>query len=228
MDNYKGQNEMNDVWKKVIMVRTAGRFTGKDIISNSFRDFIELHGDRYYGDDAAIIGGLAWLGDRAVTVIAHNKSDKEANYGMPLPEGYRKSLRLMQQAEKFGRPIVNIIDTPGAYPGIEAEERGQAEAIARNLFIMSGLKVPIISLVIGEGGSGGALALSVANKLFMLDNAIFSVVSPEGCASILWKDKSLAAKAAMHLKLTAADLYSMGVIDGIIIEKENRRIHFKK
>lgn len=222
MDNNKGLNEINEVWKKVMTVRTAGRFIGKDMIHNIFDDFFELHGDRYYGDDAAIMGGIARLEGRVITVIAQNKNHKDlkTNYGMPLPEGYRKSLRLMKQAEKFGRPIITIIDTPGAYPGVEAEERGQAEAIARNLFTMSNIKVPIITLVIGEGGSGGALALSVANKIFMLENSIFSVVSPEGCASILWKDKKLAAKAAMHLKLTAANLYSMGIVDGIILEKE--------
>ena len=214
----------NTVWEKVNYLRNTNRFGGEDVLHGITDDFYELHGDRYYGDDNAIVGGLASIGGRHVTIIAQSKGKNSrervsCNYGMPLPEGYRKALRLMKQANKFGRPIVNIIDTPGAYPGIEAEARGQAEAIAQNLYCMSSLKVPIIAIIIGEGGSGGALAMSVANKIIMLQNAIFSVVSPEGCASILWKDRKLAPKAAENLKITAHDLFALGIVDEIVEEK---------
>ena len=193
------------------------------ILQRIFDDFIELHGDRSFKDDEAIVGGIASFNGQAITIIGHQrgKTTKEnirRNFGMPHPEGYRKALRLMKQAEKFGRPIICFIDTKGAYPGKAAEERGQSEAIARNLFEMAGLRVPIISIVIGEGGSGGALALGVANKMFMLENSTYSVISPEGAASILWKDASLAKQAAEAMKITAPDLKEMGIIDGIIPE----------
>lgn len=221
------KDKINKVWEKVLVARGKNRVSGEDILHNVFDSFFELHGDRFYGDDKSIISGIAELEDFPVTVIAQNKKNtKESHYGMPYPEGYRKALRLMEQANKFGRPIINIIDTPGAYPGIEAEMRGQAEAIAQNLYRMASINVPIIALIIGEGGSGGALALSLANKIYMLENAIFSVVSPEGCASILWKDKRKSAEAAYFLKLTATDLFSLGVIDGIIDEsKELQNIY---
>lgn len=210
-------------WDRVQVARHPERPTTLDYISTIFTDFIELHGDRYYGDDEAIVGGIASFNGQAVTIIGHQrgKSTKEnirRNFGMPHPEGYRKALRLMFQAEKFGRPIICLIDTKGAYPGKAAEERGQSEAIARNLFEMAGLRVPIISIVIGEGGSGGALALGVANKIYMLENSTYSVISPEGAASILWKDASLAKQAAEAMKVTAMDLKEMGIIDGIIPE----------
>ncbi|WP_332651099.1 acetyl-CoA carboxylase carboxyltransferase subunit alpha [Lysinibacillus sp. 54212] len=210
-------------WDRVQVARHPERPTTLDYISSIFTDFIELHGDRCYGDDEAIVGGIASINGQAVTIIGHQrgKSTKEnirRNFGMPHPEGYRKALRLMYQAEKFGRPILCFIDTKGAYPGKAAEERGQSEAIARNLFEMAGLRVPIISIVIGEGGSGGALALGVANKIFMLENSTYSVISPEGAASILWKDATLAKQAAEAMKVTAMDLKEMGIIDGIIPE----------
>ncbi|WP_431027507.1 acetyl-CoA carboxylase carboxyl transferase subunit alpha [Lysinibacillus sp. LZ02] len=210
-------------WDRVQVARHPERPTTLDYINKMFTDFIELHGDRVYGDDAAIVGGVALFNGQPVTVIGHQrgKSTKEnirRNFGMPHPEGYRKALRLMYQAEKFGRPIICFIDTKGAYPGKAAEERGQSEAIARNLFEMAGLRVPIISIVIGEGGSGGALALGVANKILMLENSTYSVISPEGAASILWKDATLAKQAAEAMKITALDLKEMGIIDAIIPE----------
>ncbi len=210
-------------WDRVQVARHPERPTTLDYIRDLFQDFIELHGDRSYGDDAAIVGGVASFKGIAITVIGHQrgKDTKEnirRNFGMPHPEGYRKALRLMKQAEKFGRPIICFIDTKGAYPGKAAEERGQSEAIARNLFEMSGLKVPVISIVIGEGGSGGALALGVANHVHMLENSTYSVISPEGAASILWKDAALAQKAAEAMKITAPDLKSMGIVDEIIPE----------
>ena len=210
-------------WDRVQVARHPERPTTLDYINKIFTDFIELHGDRVYGDDAAIVGGIAAFNGQPVTIIGHQrgKSTKEnirRNFGMPHPEGYRKALRLMYQAEKFGRPIICLIDTKGAYPGKAAEERGQSEAIARNLFEMAGLRVPIISVVIGEGGSGGALALGVANKILMLENSTYSVISPEGAASILWKDATLAKQAAEAMKITALDLKEMGIIDGIIPE----------
>ncbi|KGR91443.1 acetyl-CoA carboxylase subunit alpha [Ureibacillus massiliensis 4400831 = CIP 108448 = CCUG 49529] len=210
-------------WDRVQVARHPERPTTLDYIQEIFTDFIEFHGDRYYSDDEAIVGGIAFFEEEPITIIGHQrgKATKEnirRNFGMPHPEGYRKALRLMKQAEKFGRPILCFIDTKGAYPGKAAEERGQSEAIAKNLFEMAGLKVPVISIVIGEGGSGGALALGIANRIFMLENSTYSVISPEGAASILWKDASLAKQAAEAMKITAQDLKEMGIIDGIISE----------
>ncbi|WP_088006630.1 acetyl-CoA carboxylase carboxyltransferase subunit alpha [Indiicoccus explosivorum] len=210
-------------WDRVQVARHPNRPTTHDYISRLFTDFIEFHGDRLYGDDEAVIGGIASFHGRPLTVIGHQrgKDTKEnirRNFGMPHPEGYRKALRLMKQAEKFRRPVVCFIDTKGAYPGKAAEERGQSEAIARNLVEMAGLTVPVVSIVIGEGGSGGALALGVANHILMLENSTYSVISPEGAASILWKDSALAQTAAEAMKITAPDLLEMGIIDRIIPE----------
>ena len=210
-------------WDRVQVARHPERPTTLDYIGMLFDDFIELHGDRLYGDDKALVAGIASFNGEPITVIGHQrgKTTKEnirRNFGMPHPEGYRKALRLMKQAEKFNRPIICFIDTKGAYPGKAAEERGQSEAIARNLFEMAGLRVPVISIVIGEGGSGGALALGVANKILMMENSTYSVISPEGAASILWKDAALAKQAAEAMKITAMDLKEMGIIDGIIPE----------
>lgn len=212
-------------YNKVKLARDNSRPTGLDYIKNIFKGFIELHGDRRYADDTAIVGGIAYLNENPVTVIAIEKghSAKERamrNFGAPNPEGYRKALRLMKQAEKFGRPIVCFIDTSGAYCGIGAEERGQGQAIAENLMEMSALRVPIISVLIGEGGSGGALALAVADRVWMLENSVYSVISPEGCASILWKDASKAAEAAASLKLTAENAMCLGIIERILSEKD--------
>ncbi|MGF9979245.1 acetyl-CoA carboxylase carboxyltransferase subunit alpha [Viridibacillus arvi] len=210
-------------WDRVQIARHPERPTTKDYINAIFDHFIEFHGDRNFGDDEAIIGGIASFEGRPITIIGHQrgKDTKEnirRNFGMPHPEGYRKALRLMKQAEKFSRPIICMIDTKGAYPGKAAEQRGQSEAIARNLFEMAGLKVPVISIVIGEGGSGGALALCVANQIHMLENATLSVISPEGAASILWKDATLAQKAAEAMRITAPNLKEMEIIDEIIPE----------
>lgn len=209
----------------VKLARSSERPTGLDYINNIFKDFIELHGDRRFGDDQAIVGGIAKLNEMPVTVIAiekgHTAKERtQRNFGAPNPEGYRKALRLMKQAEKFGRPVICFIDTSGAYCGIGAEERGQGQAIAENLMEMTTLCVPIISILIGEGGSGGALALAVADRVWMLDNAVYSVISPEGCASILWKDAKKAEDAAASLKLTAADAKALGVIERILPEKD--------
>ena len=214
-----------DAWERVTISRKNDRPVGQDYIRILFSDFLEFHGDRCYGDDTAIIGGIARFAGIPVTVIAQakgksTKEDVAHHFGMPSPEGYRKALRLMKQAEKFKRPILLFVDTPGAFCGIEAEERGQGEAIARNLFEMSSMKVPILSVVIGEGGSGGALALAVADEVWMLENAIYSVLSPEGFASILWKDSKRASEAAAVMKLTAADLKKLGVIEAVIAEPE--------
>ena len=214
-----------DAWERVTISRKNDRPVGQDYIRTLFSDFLEFHGDRCYGDDPAIIGGIARFAGIPVTVIAQakGKSTKENvahHFGMPSPEGYRKALRLMKQAEKFKRPILLFVDTPGAFCGIEAEERGQGEAIARNLFEMSSMKVPVLSVVIGEGGSGGALALAVADEVWMLENAIYSVLSPEGFTSILWKDSKRASEAAEVMKLTAADLKKLGVIEAVIAEPE--------
>lgn len=212
-------------YERVKAARSADRPTGLDYVNYIFSDFVELHGDRRFADDAAIVGGIARLGDRPVTVIAiekgHNTKDRMArNFGMPHPEGYRKALRLMHQAEKFHRPVICFVDTAGAYCGIGAEERGQGQAIAENLVAMSGLKTPILSVLIGEGGSGGALALAVADRVFMLENAVYSVISPEGCASILWKDAARAEEAASCLKLTAHDALAMGITEEVILEDQ--------
>lgn len=210
-------------WDRVQVARHPARPTTRDYIQLLFTDFIELHGDRLYGDDAAIIGGIALLDGKPITIIGHQrgldtKENIKRNFGMPHPEGYRKALRLMKQAEKFKRPIICFIDTKGAYPGKAAEERGQSEAIARNLVEMAGLKVPVISVVIGEGGSGGALGLGLTNHIHMLENSTYSVISPEGAASILWKDPSLAKQAAEAMKITAPDLKEMNIIDTVIKE----------
>ncbi|HEX9106901.1 MAG TPA: acetyl-CoA carboxylase carboxyltransferase subunit alpha, partial [Longimicrobiales bacterium] len=206
---------------RVQLARHPQRPYTLDYIAEAFTDFVELHGDRAFRDDEAIVGGWARLEGRSIMVIGHQKGrdikeNLRRNFGMPHPEGYRKALRLMRQAEKFGAPIVTLIDTPGAYPGIGAEERGQAEAIAMNLREMGRIGVPIVAAVIGEGGSGGALALGVADRILMLENAIYSVISPEGCAAILWKTNSAKEQAAEALKITAPDLEALGVIDEIV------------
>jgi acetyl-CoA carboxylase carboxyl transferase subunit alpha len=210
-------------WDRVQIARHPNRPTTLDYISLLFEDFFECHGDRTYGDDEAIVGGIARYQGLPVTVIGHQrgKGTKEnirRNFGMPHPEGYRKALRLMKQAEKFNRPIICFIDTKGAYPGKAAEERGQSEAIAKNLVEMAGLRVPVICIVIGEGGSGGALALGVGNYIHMLENSTYSVISPEGAASILWRDATKAKTAAEAMKITAPDLKALGIIDEIIPE----------
>ncbi|MCF7924985.1 MAG: acetyl-CoA carboxylase carboxyltransferase subunit alpha [Candidatus Izimaplasma sp.] len=224
IEDYKHTAMTNlTAWDRVLLARHQNRPTAKDYINYMCDSFIELHGDRLYRDDGSIIGGIGEIDGIVVTIIAEQKGKTvdeniTRNFAMPHPEGYRKALRLMQQAEKFNRPIVTLIDTPGAYPGIGAEERGQGEAIAKNLYEMSHLKVPIIALVIGEGGSGGALALGVADQILMLENAIYSILSPEGYASILWKDASKASAAAESMKLTSYDLEELSIIDGIIKE----------
>ncbi|WLR46037.1 acetyl-CoA carboxylase carboxyltransferase subunit alpha [Halobacillus litoralis] len=210
-------------WDRVQMARHPERPTTLDYIEYLFTDFLELHGDRNFGDDAAIVSGIAKFKGRPVTVIGHQrgKDTKEnirRNFGMPHPEGYRKALRLMKQADKFKRPIITFIDTKGAYPGKAAEERGQSEAIARNLMEMAGLTVPVICIVIGEGGSGGALGLGIGDRIFMLENSTYSVISPEGASSILWKDAGLAQEAAESMKITSYDLKKLNVIDGVIPE----------
>ena len=214
-----------NAYETVKLARSGRRPTGLDFIQGVFSDFFELHGDRRCGDDGAVVGGLADLAGRSVTVIAIEKghSLRERmlrSFGAPQPEGYRKALRLMKQAEKFHRPVICLVDTSGAYCGIGAEERGQGQAIAENLMEMMALRTPVISLLIGEGGSGGALALAVADRVWMLQNAVYSVISPEGCASILWKDPDKAETAAESLKLTAEDARSLGVIERILSEKE--------
>ena len=213
-----------NIAKIVREAREQTRLTALDFATGIFDDFIELHGDRSFRDDGAIIGGIGWLGDQAVTVVGIQKGKSlqdnlNRNFGQPHPEGYRKALRLMKQAEKFGRPVVTFINTAGAYPGVGAEERGQGEAIARNLFEMSDLKVPIIAIIIGEGGSGGALALAVADRVWMLENSIYAVLSPEGFASILWKDGTRAMEAAELMKITSHELLEMEVVDKVISER---------
>ncbi|MDR3682422.1 MAG: acetyl-CoA carboxylase carboxyltransferase subunit alpha [Geothrix sp.] len=210
-------------WQRAQLARHPKRPYTLDYLERICDRFEELHGDRRYGDDAAIVAGLGWIDSNPVMIIGQQKGRDTKqkilrNFGMPKPEGYRKALRLMKLAEKFQRPILCLIDTPGAYPGVDAEERGQAEAIARNLLEMAKLEVPVVAVVLGEGGSGGALALGVADRVLMMENAIYSVISPEGCASILWKDASQAPKAAAALKLTAPHLLDLGVIDGIVKE----------
>ena len=212
----------NPAYDKVLAARDASRLTAVDYIKNMFGDsFIELHGDRRFADDKAIVAGLGMLYDTPVTVIGiekgrNTKERMERNFGQAHPEGYRKALRLMKQAEKFHRPVLCLVDTSGAYPGIGAEERGQGQAIAENLMEMMALKTPVLTILIGEGGSGGALALAVADEVWMLENSVYSVISPEGCASILWKDSAKAPQAAEALKMTAQDLFSFGVIERII------------
>ena len=213
-----------NIAKIVREAREQTRLTALDFATGIFDKFVELHGDRSFRDDGAIIGGIGWLGDQAVTVVGIQKGKSlqdnlNRNFGQPHPEGYRKALRLMKQAEKFGRPVVTFINTAGAYPGVGAEERGQGEAIARNLMEMSDLKVPIIAIIIGEGGSGGALALAVADRVWMLENSIYAVLSPEGFASILWKDGTRAMEAAELMKITSHELLEMEVVDKVISER---------
>ena len=215
---------MSDVARILKEARDQGRLTALDFAQGIFDDFIELHGDRNFRDDGAIIGGIGRLNGQAVTVVGIQKGKNlqdnlNRNFGQPHPEGYRKALRLMKQAEKFGRPVVTFINTAGAYPGVGAEERGQGEAIARNLMEMSDLKVPIIAIIIGEGGSGGALALAVADKVWMLENTIYSILSPEGFATILWKDGSRSEEAAELMKITSGELLNMGIVDKVIPER---------
>lgn len=210
-------------WDRVCLARLSARPTTLEYIECIFSSFIELHGDRAFGDDKAIVGGLALLDDMPVTVIGNQKGRNtkeniERNFGMANPEGYRKALRLMKEAEKFHRPIITFVDTPGAFCGIGAEERGEAESIAKNIMEMTNLKTPIISVVIGEGSSGGALGIGVGDRIYMLENSIYSVLSPEGFATILWKDSARAQEAANMMKITAEDLYKLGIIDGIIPE----------
>ena len=218
-----GGEETISAWERVKRSRKQGRLTGLDYIQGIFTDFTELHGDRAFGDDRAVVGGIAYFHGRPVTVIDQQKGRNtreniERNFSMPSPEGYRKALRLMKEAEKFGRPVFCFVDTPGAFCGMEAEERGQGEAIARNLFELSALKVPVLSVVIGEGGSGGALALAVADRVWMLENAVYSVLSPEGFASILWKDSKRADEAAKVMRITAGDLKALGIVERVIPE----------
>ena len=213
-----------NAYTRVKNARSSSRPSGAYYINNMLDDFIELHGDRRFSDDGAIISGIGYIDDIPVTIIAMERGDTleermRRNFGCPNPEGYRKALRLMKQAEKFKRPVICIVNSSGAYCGIGAEERGQGLAIAENLMEMSGLKTPIISVVCGEGGSGGALALSVADEIIMLENAVYSVISPEGCASILWRDAQKADEAAEALKLTAQDLYKFGIVEKVISEE---------
>lgn len=223
-DHVKDHGEKS-AWDTVLLSRKADRPTALDYINAVFDEFIEFHGDRCFKDDGAIVGGIAMFHGMPVTVIGQQKGKNtkdniRRNFGMPSPDGYRKALRLMKQAETFGRPIICFVDTPGAFCGLEAEERGQGEAIAKNLFEMSALKVPVLSIVIGEGGSGGALAMAVANEVWMMENAIYSILSPEGFASILYKDSKKAPEAARVMKVTAADLKELGLIERIIPEEE--------
>lgn len=219
----KNREESITAWDRVQAARSITRPVSGDYIDAVFDRFLELHGDRLYGDDRAIIGGIAQIGTDYVTVIGEQKGrstkeNKLRNFGMPSPEGYRKALRLIKQAEKFHRPVLLFVDTPGAFCGVEAEERGQGEAIARNLFELSALTVPVLSIIIGEGGSGGALALAVANEVWMLENSVYSILSPEGFAAILWKNGKRAAEAAEVMKMTAEELQRLGVVDRILKE----------
>lgn len=210
-------------WQQTQIARHPQRPSILDYMKYMCEDFFELHGDRTFGDDKAVVGGLATFRGRSICVIGHAKGQSfkervKRNFGMPNPEGYRKALRLMQLAEKFKRPVVTFIDTPGAYPGVGAEERGQARAIARNLFAMSGLKVPIVAVITGEGGSGGALGMGVADRIVMLEHSIYSVISPEGCAAILWEDATKTQAAAAALKMTGAELLKLGIADEVVLE----------
>lgn len=221
-----GKNRPKTAWERVQLSRDRARPVGEDYIQSLFTDFCELHGDRRFGDDAAVIGGIALFHGRPVTVIAqmkgrNTKDSVNRNFGMPSPEGYRKAKRLMEQAEKFRRPVICFVDTPGAFCGLEAEARGQGQAIAENLFTLSGLRTPVLSIVIGEGGSGGALALAVADEVWLLENSIYSILSPEGYASILWKDSKRAQEAAQVMKITAADLLGLGVVERVFAEPES-------
>ncbi len=214
---------VSPAWERVQRARHPKRPHASDYIERLITGFQELHGDRLFGDDAAMIGGMGFFEGEPVMIVAEQKGRDtkqklHRNFGMPKPEGYRKAIRLMELAAKFGRPVITLMDTPGAYPGLDAEERGQAEAIARSLREMSRLPVPVIAVCIGEGGSGGALALGVANKVYMLENAVYSVISPESCAAIIWRDSTKAELAATALRLTAEDLLRLGLIDGIIPE----------
>ena len=227
-------NKKLSAWEKVEIARNPKRKTSLEYIDAIFDNFMELHGDRNFKDDKAIVCGLANIGNQNFTIIAEQKGrttkeNIERNFGMPNPESYRKAIRFMKQAEKFNRPVITFVDTKGAYPGIGAEERGQGEAIAKSIFEMSRLQVPIISIIIGEGSSGGALAIAVANKIVMLENAVYSILSPEGYSSILWKDSSRYKEAAEKMKLTADDLYELKVIDKVIKEtNEDTEEAFKK
>ncbi len=219
----KIEKNVPTAWERVEIARNPKRKTALDYINEIFDEFIELHGDRCYGDDKAMVCGLGRIENQNYTIIAeqkgrNTKENIERNFGMPNPESYRKAIRMMKQAEKFNRPVITFIDTKGAYPGVEAEQRGQGEAIAKSMFEMAKLTVPVIAIVIGEGSSGGALAIGVANKVIMLENAIYSILSPEGYSSILWKDSSRFKEAADRMKLTANDLYDMGIIETVIKE----------
>jgi acetyl-CoA carboxylase carboxyl transferase subunit alpha len=223
LEELRERRTTEDAWKQVGRARHKDRPQTLDYLAHIFPDFVELHGDRLGGDDAAIVGGLATLGGRSVSVLGHQKGhdlkERQArNFGMARPEGYRKAQRLARLAEKFQMPLICFVDTPGAFPGAEAEERGQAGAIAATLRVLAGLEVPSMAVVIGEGGSGGAVALALCDRVYMLENAIYSVITPEGCAAILWRDSAEAPVAADALALTAADLFQLGVIDGIIAE----------
>lgn len=216
---------VNPSWERVLLARHPKRPHALDYIGRIFTDFTELHGDRAFADDPAVVGGFAFFEGRPILVLGQQKGRDtkqklHRNFGMPKPEGYRKALRLMQMAEKFKRPVITLLDTPGAYPGIDAEERGQAEAIALNLREMARLRVPVIVTVIGEGGSGGALGLGVGNRVYMMENAVYSVISPESCAAIIWRDAGKAELAAAALRLTSTDLKSLGLIDGVVPEPE--------
>ena len=212
-------------WQRVQLARAPGRPTTLDVLEKAFQDFIELHGDRAFADDPAIVGGLAYLEGEKVVVVGHQKGrdtkeNLQRNFGMPHPEGYRKAMRLMDLADRFGYPFLTFVDTPGAYPGVSAEERGQAWVIAQSIQRMSRLRVPAVTVILGEGGSGGALAIAVANRVLILENAWYSVISPESCAAILWRDAKEAPKAAEALKLTAKDLLQLKVVDAIVPEPE--------
>ena len=212
-------------WQRVQLARASGRPTTLDVLEKAFQDFIELHGDRAFADDPAIVGGLAYLEGEKVVVVGHQKGrdtkeNLQRNFGMPHPEGYRKAMRLMDLADRFGYPFLTFVDTPGAYPGVSAEERGQAWVIAQSIQRMSRLRVPAVTVILGEGGSGGALAIAVANRVLILENAWYSVISPESCAAILWRDAKEAPKAAEALKLTAKDLLQLKVVDAIVPEPE--------
>lgn len=219
----KKDEETKTAFARVQMARHAERPYTNDLLKEIFTDFTEIHGDRRYSDDPALVCGLARIGNFEAAVVGQQKGRdlnqrRFRNFGMPKPEGYRKAMRVMKLAEKFKRPVITFVDTPGAYPGIDAEERGQAEAIAFNLREMAHLKVPVIVVILGEGGSGGALAIGVGDRVLMLENAVYSVITPEGCAAILWKDAGEAAQAAQNLRLTAGDLYGFGLIDETVSE----------